>query len=181
MPKQQKNNKNTAEYRVNKEISGYSVARVIYNENTEEDFNEVMTINKAVWFAKTHDLDLIEINPKSDPPVIRIADYQKFLYNIKKKQKANKTTSQVVKEIQLKTNISDHDLKIKEKKATEFLTKGNKVKVVLKMKGRELSRKEESKKCLYQFISDLSEVSTPETMPKDNGGNSIVILKLKKK
>ena len=84
-----------------------------------------------------------------------------------------------MKEIQLNTNISEHDLLIKVKKSKEFINDGDKVKVVLTMKGRELGRREESKTCLYKFITYMEDVAVPESLPRDENNRSIVILKRK--
>jgi translation initiation factor IF-3 len=125
------------------------------------------------------ELDLIEINPKSNPPVLKIADYSKYLYELKKQAKARKQNKTELKEISLSVNISMHDLEIKANKAKEFISKGDKVKVTLMMKKRELVRREENKKSILQFILLLSDVATPESMPKDEGNKTTVILKKK--
>ena len=139
-----------------------------------------MTLSAAKNLADSIGLDIIEINPSQKPPILRIANYDKWLYNEKKKEKENKQSKVELKEIQLSPNISKHDLEIKARKAIEFVTNGNKVKVVLSMRGRELSRREESKKCLYEFILMVQDVAVPESMPRDDGSRSIVILKKKK-
>ena len=95
-------------------------------------------------------------------------------------QKANKQKTSELKEIQLSTNIGKHDLEIKANKLKEFIADGDKVKVVLTMKRRELERREESKKCLYELILMVNDVAVPESMPKDEGSKSIAILKKKK-
>lgn len=184
------NNKKDAfpEPRINDELRGNYEVRVIYPTNyVESDINykleyanEVMMLSEAKKLANKLELDLIEINQYQTPPILRIDDYDKWLYKEKKKQKENKQKKTELKEVQLSTNIGKHDLEIKAKKAKEFIADGDKVKVVLTMRNRELARREESKRCLYEFILMVEDVATPESMPKDEGSKAIVILKKKK-
>lgn len=174
--------------RINDELRGNYNVRVVYpkdcGENdvySEREYeSQVMSLAEAKRLSDKLNLDLIEINPNQNPPVLRIDDYGKWLYNEKKKRKENKQSKIELKEIQLSTNIGKHDLEIKVNKAKEFILGGDKVKVVLTMRNRELSRREESKKCLYEFIVMMEDVATPESMPKDEGTKAIVILKKKK-
>lgn len=177
-----KNNKKTDvnEPKINDEIFGYENVRLIYNdETTSESVNKIMSLKEAKKLSKEKELDLIEINSKTNPPIIKLANYSKYMYELKKQQKQKQKAPPSLKEVQLSTNISHHDLEIKANKAKEFIKDGHKVKVVLTMRGRELSRKEESKRCLYEFITLLEEVSVPESMPRDENNKSIVILKRK--
>ena len=178
-----------SEPRVNDEIRGNYEVRVIYPTNYVPsdihyfnlDFtSEVMSLGEAKRLANKLNLDIFEINPNLNPPIMRIDDYDKWLYREKKKDKENKQNKTELKEVQLSPNIGKHDLEIKARKAREFIEEGNKVKVVLSMKGRELARREESKRCLYEFILMVEDVATPESMPKDDGSKAIVILKKKK-
>ena len=125
------------------------------------------------------ELDLIEINPNSSPAIVRIASYEKMLYELKKAAKKNKQTSKPLKEIQLSVNITDHDLQTKANNARKFIESGSKVKVTLTMKGRELSRREDSKRSILEFIVMLEDVATPESQLRDDGNKTIVILKKK--
>lgn len=177
------NKKNVNEPKINDEIYGYENVRLIYkheiNDSTNNDINKVMSLKEARKLSEEMELDLIEINGKTNPPIIRLANYSKYMYELKKQQKQKTKTPPSLKEVQLSTNISKHDLEIKANKAREFIKDGHKVKVVLTMKGRELTRKEESKKCIYEFITILEDVSIPESMPRDENNKSIVILKKK--
>lgn len=177
------------EHRVNDEIYGNYDVRVVYPTNYDSSdiryynlnfTSEIMNLNDAKNLANKLNLDIFEINPNLNPPIIRIDNYDKWLYREKKKQKENKQNKFELKEVQLSTNISKHDLEIKAKKTMEFIADGDKVKVVLTMKNRELSRREESKRCLYEFILMVKDVATPESMLRDEGTKSIVILKKKK-
>lgn len=167
------------EIRINDEISGYDTVRLIYSPINKEGFNKVVTLKEAKKIADENGLDLIEINGKVKPAIVKMEDYSKYLYMLKKQAKAKKKVTTVLKEIHLNTNISDHDLLIKVNKAKEFISDGNKVRVVLTMKGRELTRREESKTCLYKFITYMDDVAVPENMPCDENNKSSVILKRK--
>jgi translation initiation factor IF-3 len=125
------------------------------------------------------ELDLIEINPSTQPPIMKIASYEKLMYEIKKNAKKNKNTAKPLKEIQLSVNITEHDLQTKANNAKKFIENGNKVKVTLTMKGRELSRREENKRSILEFIVMLEDVAVPESQPRDDGNKTIVILKKK--
>lgn len=172
-----KNQKEQISYRINDEIRPVGGTVRIVGEGIE---SQVVSWERAKQLSDEKQLDLIEISSKSVPFVVRLDDYNKFLYEQKKKAKEKKQKPQALKEIQLKTNISQNDLEIKARKAKEFIEDGDKVKVVLTMKGRELGRREESKKCLYQFITLLQDVASAESMPKDEGNRSTVILRKKK-
>lgn len=166
------------EPRVNDEIRGYDTARVIYSD-IENGFNKIMTLKEIFAFADSVELDVIEINNKTSPPIIKIADYSKYLFDLKKSLKNRNKNTTTLKEVQLSTNISDHDLATKENKAREFIRKGDKVKVVLTMRGRELTRRDISKRSIYQFLDNISDVAVPESLPRDEGNKCIVIIKKK--
>lgn len=180
MIKGKKNSNVIDEPRINEEIVGCDNVRLIYKSDEGENKSVVISIDEARRMADKEGKDLIEINSKTDPPILKIEDYSKYLYELKKQMKNNKKVSFVLKEIQLSTNIAINDLTIKANKAKKFISEGDKVKVVLTMKGRELSRRDESKKCLYEFIDMLSDVSVPEALPRDEGNKCTVILKKKK-
>lgn len=168
--------KNTLNFNINDDISiNGDLVRIV--GNTME--SRVVSFDEAKKIAKGLNLDLIEINSKVTPPIIRIDDYSKFLFDQKKIAKKSKQKPQQVKEVQLTTNIGANDIEIKVKKAKEFIANGDKVKVVLTMKGRELSRREESKKSLYVFIDKMLDVAVAESYPKDDGNKCVVILKRK--
>lgn len=169
---------NLPSYRVNKEIfiEGSPMVRLI-NIN---GVNEVCHISQAREKAKEAELDLIEINGKVTPPILKIADYSKFLYEAKQKLKKQQHSTKPMKEIQLSVSIASNDMQTKAKNARKFILEGSKVKVVLSMRGREKARREENKKSLFEFIAMLEDVAVPETLPKDEGeSKTIVILKAK--
>lgn len=173
------------EPRINREIVGHNEVRLIYKEHKDSaspnDFNKVVSWKEAVRLSQETGLDLIEINPKTEPIVVRLEDYSKYLYHLKKQLKQRNKNTTTLKEIQLSANISMHDLQIKVNKAKEFIANGDKVKVVLTLKGRELLRREDSKKTFYQFIDIMldSGLVSFDSIPRDEEKKSIVIFKKK--
>ena len=170
-----KNVFNLPRYRVNDEIRGYNELRIV-GEGIE---SKITTMTEARKMAEYMELDLIEINPTSNPPVVKIASYEKLMYELKKAAKKNKQSAKPLKEIQLSVNITDHDLQTKANNAKKFIENGSKVKVTLTMKGRELTRREDSKRSILEFIVMLEDVAVPEAQPRDDGNKTIVILKKK--
>ena len=129
------------------------------------------------------ELDLVEISPKAIPPVCKIIDYKKFLYDQKKKQKAlkSKQTKVVIKEIRFGPNTDEHDFNFKLNHAKKFLEEGAKVKAYVFFKGRTIVFKERGEVLLLKFVSELEEYGLPEAMPKMEGKKMIVNLVPKKK
>lgn len=173
-----KNKNYNKDYRINEEISFHKNkdVRVIYPNGS----NEVCKFSEALNKANEIGMDIIEINNKTEIPVLKIADYQKMLYEMKKNNKKQQHSAKPTKEIQLSVSIADNDLKTKANHARKFINEGSKVKVILTMKGREKQRREDNKKSLFQFIEMLSDVSTPESFPKDEGDSKTIVI-LKKK
>lgn len=173
-----KNKTNEPQYRVNGEIfiQGSPMVRLI----SPDGGNEICHISEARKKADEFGLDLIEVNPHSNPPVVKIANYQKMVYEMKKNAKKQLHNTKPTKEIQLSVSIAQNDLNTKANSARKFLNDGSKVKVVLTMKGREKQRREENKKSIYMFIDMLSDVSVPESLPKDEGDSKTIVI-LKKK
>ena len=177
MAKKQLKKNPRIEYRINDEIDFYGQVRVV-GENAN---NEVMPIDKARKLAESLDLDLVEINSRVTPPIMKVCNYEKMVYELKKTLKKNRQQAKPPKEIQLSVNIAENDLKTKENQARKFIEDGFKVKVILIMKGRELSRRMENKKTIFKFIADLEDVAAAESLPKDEGTRTIVFLKMKTK
>ena len=178
MASNNKKNNNEPQYRVNGDIfiEGTPFVRLISPDGT----NEICHISEARKKAEQLELDLIEVNGKSSPPVVKIADYQKMVYEMKKNAKKQQHNNKPLKEIQLSVSIASNDMKTKANNARRFLQEGSKVKVVLTMKGREKQRREENKKSIFEFIEMLSDVSVPEAFPKDEGDSKTIVI-LKKK
>jgi len=144
---------------------------------------KVMSINDALSLADEMELDLVEISPNADPPVCKVVDYQKFLYQQKKKQKEIKANAAkiVVKEIRFGPNTDDHDYNFKLKHAINFLEEGAKVRAYVFFKGRSILFKEQGEKLLARFVSDLDDYGKVDQMPRLEGKRMIIILSPKKK
>lgn len=170
--------KKANEHRLNREITVPQVRLV--GENVEQG---VMSTSKAVALAEELELDLVEISPKADPPVCKIMDYKKFMYEKKKKEKEIKAKAQKteIKEIRFSPNTDDHDLDFKKKHAVKFLQEGSKVKIYVQFKGRAIQFKERGELLLLQFAKDLEEHGNLEGMPNLEGKRMIAFIAPKKK
>ena len=165
--------------RINDEITAPTV-RVV-GENVEP--NLVLPIKEALRLADEMELDLIEISPKAEPPVCRIADYQKFLYQQKKKAKEIKAkqVKVVVKEIRFGPQTDDHDYNFKLKHAENFIKEGAKVKAYVFFRGRSIVFKEQGEILLLRFAQALEEIAKVEVMPQLEGKKMNMILAPKPK
>jgi translation initiation factor IF-3 len=143
----------------------------------------VMSTPAALALAKELELDLVEISPKADPPVCRIIEYKKFLYDQKKKQKEMKAKQQkvVVKEIRFGPNTDDHDFNFKLKHAKKFLEEGSKLKAYVFFRGRTIVFKERGEILLLKFAQELEEYGTVEQLPRLEGKRMTVLFNPKKK
>lgn len=152
-------------------VAGYKVSPDVYN-----------TMLVLHW-ASELGRDLVEISPKADPPVCKIMDFTKFIYQQKKKQKEiqAKTTKVVVKEIRFGPNTDDHDFNFKSNHAKRFLEDGNKVKAYVFFRGRAIAFKDRGELLLLRFIKELADYGTVENLPKLEGNRMIVIISPKKK
>jgi len=142
-----------------------------------------MDIRDALSLADEMELDLVEISPNAEPPVCKIVDYQKFLYQQKKKQKEIKANAAkiVVKEIRFGPNTDDHDYNFKLKHAINFLEEGAKVRAYVFFKGRSILFKDQGEKLLARFVADLDEYGKVDQTPRLEGKRMIIILSPKKK
>ena len=174
--KVEKNSKDV--YLINDQIRAKEVRLV--GDNVETG---VYSIQEALNIADELELDLIEISPNAVPPVCRILDYQKFLYQQKKRQKEQKakSTKVVVKEIRFGPQTDDHDYNFKLKHAIGFLQEGAKVKAYVFFKGRSILFKEQGEVLLLRFANDLEEYGRVEQMPLLEGKRMIIMLSPKKK
>jgi translation initiation factor IF-3 len=165
-------------HKINHRITA-KVVRVV-GEEIEAD---VMSIQDALKLADSLELDLVEISPNADPPVCKIVDYQKFLYQQKKKQKEIKAKASkvVVKEIRFGPNTDDHDYNFKLKHAMRFLDEGAKVRAYVFFKGRSILFKEQGEVLLLRFANDLEEYGKVEQLPRLEGKRMIVSFSPKKK
>jgi translation initiation factor IF-3 len=139
-----------------------------------------MKVKDAIRMAYEVGLDLVEVDPNANPPVCKILDYGKFKYEEQKKQKEAKKKQQgEVREITMGPRISDHDLDVKLKKVKEFLDEGNKVRIKIMFKGRELSHPEWGEELYNKIVSKLEDVAVVEVPPKMEGRNLSFLLKNK--
>ncbi len=145
--------------------------------------SEVISTREALRMADELELDLIEISPKAEPPVCRIADYSKFLYQQKKKAKELKAnqTKTVLKEIRFGPQTDDHDYNFKLKHAENFIKEGAKVKAYVFFRGRSIVFKEQGEILLLRFATDLEEIAKVESMPRLEGKKMNMILAPKAK
>ena len=172
-----KNDSLKDQYRINERISVREVRLV--GDNVEQG---VYPIFQALKIAEEQGLDLVEISPNAEPPVCRVIDYQKFLYQQKKRQKEQKAKSVkiVVKEIRFGPQTDDHDYNFKLKHAKGFLEEGSKVKAYVFFKGRSILFKEQGEVLLLRFANDLEEYGKVEQMPVLEGKRMIIMLSPKK-
>ena len=172
-----RNDKLKDQYRINDRIRVPEVRLV--GENVT---NGVYPIEKALQIAESHEMDLVESSPNADPPVCRITDYQKFLYQQKKRQKEQKAKSVrvVVKEIRFGPQTDDHDYNFKLRHAKEFLDEGAKVKAYVFFKGRSILFKEQGEVLLLRFANDLEEYAKLDQMPVLEGKRMTIMLSPKK-
>lgn len=174
---QQKKN-SAPEYLTNRAIRAKTVR--IVGENIEP---RIVTIQEAMRLAESLELDLVEISPQADPPVCKIMDYQKFLYQQRKKQKEMKAKAVkvVIKEIRFGPNTDEHDYDFKLKHAINFCEEGCKIKAFVFFKGRSILYKEQGEILLLRFAQDLEEYAKVESLPKLEGKRMIMMLAAKTK
>ncbi|MCO6500274.1 MAG: translation initiation factor IF-3 [Vicingus serpentipes] len=144
---------------------------------------EVYPIAKALELAAEKELDLVEISPNATPPVCKIIDYKKFLYDQKKKQKEIKAKAQkiTIKEIRFGPNTDEHDFEFKTKHARKFLEEGSKVKAFVFFKGRTIIFKERGQILLLKLAQELEDIAVVEALPKMDGKRMFMYLNPKKK
>lgn len=171
------NNKKEELHRINEKIRVPQVRLV--GDNIEQG---VYSTQEALKIADSQGLDLVEISPNADPPVCRITDYQKFLYNQKKKLKEQKakTVKVVVKEIRFGPQTDDHDFNFKLKHAKSFLEEGSKVKAYVFFKGRSILFKEQGEVLLLRFATELEDYAKVDQLPQLEGKKMIIMLSPKK-
>lgn len=166
------------QYRVNEQIRGVREVRIVGDDIA----SSVVTVSQALQIADQMGVDLVEISPNAEPPVCRLIDYSKFIYQQKKHQKEIKA-KQVkvdVKEIRFGPQTDDHDYNFKLKHAQGFLSDGDKVKAYVFFKGRSILFKEQGEVLLLRFAADLEEYGKVESMPQLEGKRMIMFLAPKK-
>ncbi|HCQ24096.1 MAG TPA: translation initiation factor IF-3 [Flavobacteriaceae bacterium] len=162
---------------MNEKITAHEIRLV--GDNVEVG---VYNLNKALSLAREMELDLVEISPKASPPVCKILEYKKFLYEQKKREKAlkSKATKVIIKEIRFGPQTDEHDYEFKKKHAIKFLTEGAKLKAFVFFKGRSIVFKEQGQILLLRLAQDLEEYGKVEQLPKLEGKRMIMFITPKK-
>ncbi|WP_262494836.1 translation initiation factor IF-3 [Lacinutrix jangbogonensis] len=165
------------QHRINSKIRAEKVRLV--GDNIEVG---IYTTKEALAFAEEQEFDLVEISPKADPPVCKIMDYKKFLYEQKKRDKAlkSKATKVIIKEIRFGPQTDDHDYQFKKKHAEKFLKEGAKLKAFVFFKGRSIVFKEQGQILLLRLAQDLEELGKVEQMPRLEGKRMTMFIAPKK-
>ncbi|WSI05623.1 translation initiation factor IF-3 [Sedimentibacter sp. MB31-C6] len=142
----------------------------------------IISTKEAMQIAESKKLDLVNVSPTAKPPVCRIMNYGKYKYAQAKKEKESKKKQKVinVKEIRMTPNIEDHDLSVKAKNASKFLRDGDRVKVAVRFRGRELGHTQVGREVLLKFAEMIADCSTIEKQPKMEGRNMTMFLTPKK-
>ncbi|MFL2573676.1 MAG: translation initiation factor IF-3 [Flavobacteriales bacterium] len=166
------------QHKTNREITAAYVR--IVGEKVD---SKIVSLDEALKIANSFELDLVEISPNTEPPVCKLIDYKKFIYDQKKKQKAIKSKAQkvVIKELRFGPNTGDHDFDFKLKHAIKFLQEGAKVKAFVFFRGRTIIFKDKGEILLLKLAQALEEYGIVENMPKLDGKKMIMIIAPKKK
>ncbi len=160
--------------RVNREIDVRSIRLV----GADGEMIGVVTLREGLTMAEEAGLDLVEVSPNADPPVCKILDFGKFKYEDQKKKNAARKKQKVieVKEIKLRPNIDDHDYDVKMRSMIKFLEEGDKVKVTLRFRGRELAHQDLGMKVLEKVKEDLDALGKVEQIPKMEGRQMVMVI-----
>ncbi|HOV92370.1 MAG TPA: translation initiation factor IF-3 [Candidatus Kapabacteria bacterium] len=168
----------THKNRVNDEINAKEVRLI----DQDGKMIGVVPILQALRIAEEKDLDLVEISPNANPPVCKILDYRKFIYEQQKREKTQRKqqSSQEMKELRFTWRTAEHDFNFKVRHAREFLEEGNKVKATVMFRGREIAHREVGEELLSKFVESLSDIAKIDTPIKLDGKRMSVILALDK-
>ncbi len=168
----------STEYQINEQIRDREVRLI--GENGEQ--LGIMSAREAYQIALQAELDLVKVAPAAKPPVCRIIDYGKYRYEMARREKESRKNQKIIeiKEVRLSPNIDTNDLNTKQNNARKFLEKGNKVKITLRFRGREMSHMAENKHVLDEFAEALSDISTVEKPAKLEGRSLSMVLAAKK-
>ncbi|HMQ50181.1 MAG TPA: translation initiation factor IF-3 [Saprospiraceae bacterium] len=164
-------------------LVGDNLEEISAQLGVEIESGAVYPTRRVREWAEKLELDLVEISPNAKPPVVKIIDYNKFLYEKKKKEKElkAKTAKTVIKEIRFGPNTDDHDFNFKVRHAKSFLEEGSKVKAYVQFRGRAIVFKDRGELLLLRFLKELEEIGAPEALPKLEGRRMIVVISPKKK
>lgn len=142
----------------------------------------IMSSREARQIAENHELDLVKVSPNAKPPVCKILDYGKFRYEEMRRQKEAKKNQKavVIKEIRMSVRVEEHDIQVKAKNAIKFLTQGNRVKITIRFRGREMAYTEQGKAVLLDFANRLKDYGNIDKNPKLEGRSMSVFMSPKK-
>jgi translation initiation factor IF-3 len=165
-------------HKINEKITSREIRLVIEGQEPQ-----LMSVAEGIRLAEEQELDLVEISPNAVPPVCKILDYRKFLYNQKRKQKELKAKQSkiVLKEIRFGPNTDDHDFQFKLAHAKKFLEEGSKVKAYVFFRGRTIVFKDRGEILLLKFAQELADYGVVEQLPKLEGKRMIIMINPKKK
>jgi translation initiation factor IF-3 len=138
----------------------------------------VKKLEEALWLADQLGLDLVEVAPQANPPVARLMDYGKWKYeqSVRQREARKKQTRTVIKEVKFKPKIDDHDFSVKRRRVEAFLSEGDKVKVTLMFRGREITHPERGERLLRRLVAEVDDLAVLETEPKLEGRNMTMML-----
>ncbi|MGI5911891.1 MAG: translation initiation factor IF-3 [Syntrophomonadaceae bacterium] len=138
----------------------------------------IVPVREALQIALERNLDLVEVAPSAQPPVCRLMNYGKFKFEQNKREKEAKKKQHVIsiKEVKMRPNIEEHDFQVKAKNARKFLSGGDKVKLTIMFRGREITHTELGQKLSLKFVDELADISTVEKSPKVEGRNMVTVL-----
>lgn len=162
--------KKEAKHKINKFIRAPRVRLV------SASVNDIVSLDEALRIAAEEELDLVEISPTTDPPVCKVMDYSRFMYQQKQRDKDSKRNSIEMKEVRFSQNISDHDFETKAKQTLKFLKEGAKVRSMVQFRGRQIVHKEQGELVLLKLAEFVSASGKPETLPKLDGKKMFMLL-----
>lgn len=179
---QKKSFQKKREHRINEEIYDKQVRIVGEHPHTKEKLeSKVLNTFEALKMAKDLEVDLVETSKDQNPPICRLIEYSKYLYQQKQAKKDNKKNTSEVKELRLSQNIDEHDIAFKTRHAEEWLKAGHKVKMVIMFRGRAIIYKEQGELVMLKVTSALEHISKPESLPQLEGKKMLMTLAPKKK
>lgn len=164
------------------EINGKIRDREVRVIGPEGEMLGIMSSREARQIAENHELDLVKVSPNAKPPVCKILDYGKFRYEEMRRQKEAKKNQKavVIKEIRMSVRVEEHDIQVKAKNAIKFLTQGNRVKITIRFRGREMAYTEQGKAVLLDFANRLKDYGNIDKNPKLEGRSMSVFMSPKK-
>ncbi len=162
-------------------VNASIIAKEIRVVGADGEMRGVMTVKEGIALAEEAGLDLVEISPNAEPPVCKVLDYGKYKFEMQKKAAEARKKQKVIelKEIKLRPNIDDHDFGIKMKAAKGFLEEGDKVKITLRFRGREMAHQEVAHQVIAKVRAELDAYSKVESEPSFEGRQMIMILAAK--